>query len=602
MNDEKKSVCIVGAGISGLCAIKETREVGFEPFCFELCRDVGGVFNLALNGGRVYDNCHLTVSSRFMLMSSYPTSKIEHWHHSEYLKYIQDFSKEFDLLKHISFHTEVKWIEKEGDKWRVTTKSVLDDSTQTKLFDAVAICCGTHQIPKKIDLPGIEQFKGKVVHTKDYYNNESFVGKKVVSVGFGESGADIIKEVSNVAGSMTMSIRSYPFILPRQPDKAHTLSTDSHPVIILAALSQPIDWYLRPLRAIVLILGTAVTSCLYLIGSFLFRNNSDKEESKPKLDSFRQPIDNGPMIDLNTPSTKEHFELMHSWAMFDKTCPANKFCTKNATCVPNIVSGKLQVNASGIKTFEHNKVIFNDGTSADCEVLLACIGYDDAFPFLDSKYHPPQGVRSLYLHAFHPDQDLCSLSFIGFNRPSIGGIPLCSELICRYWALLISGQRSLPADVAVRAKVQARKETEQFALSPGVNSLMFLPDFLHEVVHQIGCEPNIPTILKYGGFHLLLKILTANPIPHLFRLKGPGATPELSAKAIFVSEGSVDFWFGVWLALQNALADLGIKRVPAYSLHDYSYNHGQTYRDYFFKYCGLSNLDAPLDKYKYIKT
>ncbi|RUS82300.1 hypothetical protein EGW08_009932 [Elysia chlorotica] len=37
-------VCVVGAGVAGLAALKECKHVGLDPVCFELHSDLGGIW------------------------------------------------------------------------------------------------------------------------------------------------------------------------------------------------------------------------------------------------------------------------------------------------------------------------------------------------------------------------------------------------------------------------------------------------------------------------------------------------------------------------------------------------------------------------------
>jgi len=41
---KSKKVAIIGAGACGLIAIKECREYGLEPVCFEKTTDIGGLW------------------------------------------------------------------------------------------------------------------------------------------------------------------------------------------------------------------------------------------------------------------------------------------------------------------------------------------------------------------------------------------------------------------------------------------------------------------------------------------------------------------------------------------------------------------------------
>lgn len=599
-------VCVIGAGISGLVTAKETIENGFQPYLFEAEYDVGGVFNTASTSGRVYDHCHLTVSSRFMDMSSMPVLVQKHLHHSEYLNYIRHFAETFNLKSRITFGTKVVSVRRLAPRqWEVITQHRETGKQTTRTFCAVAVCCGTHQTPRQLteeQVPGLSTFTGQIVHTANYKNAEFLRGKRIVSMGCGESGADIITECSEVASEMLMSIRSYPYIMPRQFDRAHVASTDSHPVplAIMSGL-HPIPFLLRPVKAALNIFGGFVClSALAVRKLFGCVCWPVLRSGASKLDSFGYPVSAGkPLMDRNVEATKEGYELMHTWAMLGKCHERNKFCTKNASFVPAITSGKLPVNASGIARVEGSTIFFNNGRKFEnCDVLLTCIGYIDAFEFLkDPELVPKQpfGVRSLFCHAFQPDPALVDIAFIGWVRPSIGGIPICSEMNARYWALLLSGKRQLPQDVRTMAAEQAKQEDEQFKLSGSIKTVVQLMPFLTKMSKLIGCEPKLTTILRYGGISSLMAILTSNPIPHIYRFDGPGATPALAAQNVKKSVGSIGLLHGAMYAFQNAMADLGLKRLYTYTFHGPAI--GEASQSYLFKTCGMSTLNAPSPKW-----
>lgn len=45
-----RKVAIVGAGVSGLAAIRSCLEEGLEPTCFERSGDVGGLWKFSVSG------------------------------------------------------------------------------------------------------------------------------------------------------------------------------------------------------------------------------------------------------------------------------------------------------------------------------------------------------------------------------------------------------------------------------------------------------------------------------------------------------------------------------------------------------------------------
>lgn len=46
---------------------------------------------------------------------------------------------------------------------------------------------------------GIEKFKGRYFHSRDYKNSQEFLDKKVIVIGIGNSGLDIAVELSYTA-------------------------------------------------------------------------------------------------------------------------------------------------------------------------------------------------------------------------------------------------------------------------------------------------------------------------------------------------------------------------------------------------------------------
>ena len=63
---------------------------------------------------------------------------------------------------------------------------------------------GNENYPK---WPGVETFKGELVHAAQYRSNNLFAGKRVLIVGCGNSAADIAIDAVHRAKSVHMSVR-----------------------------------------------------------------------------------------------------------------------------------------------------------------------------------------------------------------------------------------------------------------------------------------------------------------------------------------------------------------------------------------------------------
>eukprot|EP00752_Nemacystus_decipiens_P001737 g1680.t1 len=77
-------------------------------------------------------------------------------------------------------------------------------------FDAVCVCNGHFDKPSTPRTEGADQFRGTVMHARQYDRPgvEAFIGKRVLVVGAGYSGADVAREVSSVADVVHVSDRN----------------------------------------------------------------------------------------------------------------------------------------------------------------------------------------------------------------------------------------------------------------------------------------------------------------------------------------------------------------------------------------------------------
>ncbi|CAM9256285.1 unnamed protein product, partial [Hapterophycus canaliculatus] len=80
----------------------------------------------------------------------------------------------------------------------------------------VISAAGTHASPVWPRLPGSETFRGTQIHSSQYFSAQQFRGKRVAVVGAGNSGAQILAEISapGVASSALWSTLGEPSFLP----------------------------------------------------------------------------------------------------------------------------------------------------------------------------------------------------------------------------------------------------------------------------------------------------------------------------------------------------------------------------------------------------
>ncbi len=216
--DRGATVCVIGAGASGLLATKNLLEHGFGVDCYERETQVGGAWNWRHERSPVYATTHL-VSSR--VGTEFPDFPMpDRWpdypHHSYVLEYLNRYADHFDLRPHIWFGTEVVRVEPAVDgRWEVTTRSTGGVTERTHRYAAVVVANGHLWHPHLPTYPGMEDFLGEVVHASAFKEPAMLRGRRVLVVGGGNTGCDIAVEAARHAARCWHSTRRGYRYLPK---------------------------------------------------------------------------------------------------------------------------------------------------------------------------------------------------------------------------------------------------------------------------------------------------------------------------------------------------------------------------------------------------
>ena len=188
--DRGKAVCVIGAGASGLAAVKNLLEQGFAVDCYERETGVGGLWNWRQDRSPVYASTHL-ISSR--AGSGYPDFPMpDDWpdypHHTKVHAYLERYAEHFGLREHIWFGTEVVRVVPAGDHWDVTTR--VGEGERSSRYAAVVVANGHHWSPK------LPRYDGLSVAVREaaQLTAEGFGG--ILAVGGGSSRPPRLVELS----------------------------------------------------------------------------------------------------------------------------------------------------------------------------------------------------------------------------------------------------------------------------------------------------------------------------------------------------------------------------------------------------------------------
>ncbi|MCC6625681.1 MAG: NAD(P)-binding domain-containing protein [Deltaproteobacteria bacterium] len=202
---------ILGAGPTGLAVAKALADRGLDYIQVEARDAVGGNW---VDG--VYESAHLISSKEttqyadFPMPAAYPDFPSA----AQMRTYFHAYAERFGLLPKIRFGVEVTSVRPaaNGDGWDVTLRERGGEVT-SRHFRGVIVCNGHHW--KKSFPPWASAFTGEALHSKDYEHADQLRGKRVLVVGGGNSGCDIVSEAARVATSTDWSLRRGYWFIPK---------------------------------------------------------------------------------------------------------------------------------------------------------------------------------------------------------------------------------------------------------------------------------------------------------------------------------------------------------------------------------------------------
>ena len=125
--------------------------------------------------------------------------------------YIESYAKQFDLLKHITYNSEVTSVDRDAQDqaWLVTVKDVSSGKDRVLRFQKVVLATGILNSPHEVHFKNEAKFEGELIHSRAFKDPAKYQGKNVMVVGIGASGADTLVFLKKAdAGKIYMSHRA----------------------------------------------------------------------------------------------------------------------------------------------------------------------------------------------------------------------------------------------------------------------------------------------------------------------------------------------------------------------------------------------------------
>jgi cyclohexanone monooxygenase len=206
-------VIVVGAGMSGIYALKVLREQGLRVVALEKGAGVGGTWYWNRYPGSRCDVPSLEYSFGFDPALEQEWVWTEHFStQAEIERYLNHVVDRYDLRRDIRLETGVASasFDEASDTWTVVTEA---GTALRARF--VIMATGGLSAPNRPPIPGIERFAGTIVQTSLWpEKGVALEGRRVGLIGTGSSGVQATPEIARVAKHLTVFQRTPTFTWP----------------------------------------------------------------------------------------------------------------------------------------------------------------------------------------------------------------------------------------------------------------------------------------------------------------------------------------------------------------------------------------------------
>lgn len=462
MTVKRKTVCVIGAGVSGLAAGRWFKHHGHDVTIVDKASDIGGVWDPA----RSYPDVQ-TQSPKDLYRY---TDREMPSHYPEWPKgrqvhdYLAGYAEGHGLRPLVKTDTAVESLEQDptGGWW---TSLATGGEQSRRHFDFVAVCTGQFSDKNRPDFPGADEFAaggGTVLHSSEYTDPSLVQGRKVVVLGFSKSATDIaVNAVRSGAAGVSIVYR-------------------------------------EPMWRIPYFVGGLINfkRILYVRA----QENMFPAWAQTPLQRFNHAI--------ARPFVWGHWRALES--LLDMQLKLSKVGMRPKTriedgincSVPIVTPGFFEMVRDGrIKAFEGTfarysagNIHLTGGQTLEADVAILATGWKQGVPFLAEsdrdRLVEPDGLYRLYRNIVNPD--LPDLGFVGFN--SSFATVLCADLAANWLVRFADGQLARqPSRQQMQDDIQAMLDWRRNGrpAAAGYGGLCIAPyHFKHfdELIDDIGAK------------------------------------------------------------------------------------------------------------------
>ena len=210
--DRDPEVLVVGSGQAGLSIAARLKQQNIDTLVIDKNERVGDNWRNRYHSLKLHNQTHVNHLPYMPFPPTWPTyipkDKLAGW--------FEYYAESMEL----NVWTKTTFISAEYDKakknWNVKLK-LSDGNEKIMKPKHIVMAVGVSSVPNRTKIPGMEGYKGKVIHSTDYSSGRDYKGKNVLVFGTGTSAHDVAQDLYVHGANVKIVQRSPSMVVNVEP-------------------------------------------------------------------------------------------------------------------------------------------------------------------------------------------------------------------------------------------------------------------------------------------------------------------------------------------------------------------------------------------------
>ena len=211
-SDRDPAVLIVGGGQAGLATAARLTQLGVDTLTIDKHERIGDNWRKRYHALTLHNQVQVNHLPYMPFPDTWPTyipkDKLANWFEAYVDALELNYWTSTELVSGVYNDDDARWT-------AILRRS--DGSERTLRPQHIVMATGVSGIANRPDIPTLDQFKGRLVHSSEYQDGEDWTGKKAIIIGTGNSGHDIAHDLTSSGAQVTLVQRNPTLVVNIEP-------------------------------------------------------------------------------------------------------------------------------------------------------------------------------------------------------------------------------------------------------------------------------------------------------------------------------------------------------------------------------------------------